>query len=74
MTDIKLRVVSKPVEGSRLLLETEAGGSPTIIEGQGNINLLCGNCSAILAEGIESGQLQDVVLHCAACGSYNDVI
>ena len=74
MTDIKLKIVSKPIEGSRPILQMESRESPTIIKGQGIINLLCGNCSAVLANGIESGQVQDVVLHCGVCGSYNHVI
>jgi hypothetical protein len=67
---VTLRVVPEPPEGSRLVLRLKQG--TTILRGESNLDLHCGNCGSLLAEGIARGQFPDIVLFCNACGLFND--
>jgi hypothetical protein len=40
--------------------------------GDGPLDLLCGQCGATLASGMEEGRVQDVVFQCPRCGAFND--
>lgn len=75
MSTQKLRVISKPAEGTRTVFWGEPNTkATTIFTGSGSHNLLCGNCGANLAKGIERGQYgQGIVFGCKKCGSYNEV-
>jgi len=68
----RLRVIPKPAEGTRVVLKSPSK-NPTIIRGEGDIDLLCGKCGATLVAGIHEGQVANVVLHCNQCDGYNDV-
>lgn len=69
----KLKVIPKPEEGSRSVIMPPNKNEATIIQGSGNINLVCGNCGASLAKGVEENQIKNVVLYCNQCNSYNEV-
>lgn len=40
--------------------------------GDGPLDLLCGECGATLADGMEEGRVRDVVFECPRCGAFND--
>jgi len=71
--DVRLRVIPKPKPQTRAVLEPKVGEILPVIKGYGNLNLLCGNCGAILVEGINEGQIRNMVIHCPICRYYNDV-
>jgi len=71
--DVRLRVVPKPKPKTRAVLEPKIGEVLPIIEGHGNLNLLCGNCGAVLIKGINEGQIRNMVIHCPICRYYNDI-
>lgn len=69
-SDIRLPVIPKPAEGTRVVLE---GDAKPLAKGTGPLNYLCGNCGETLLEGIEKGEVTNIVLRCPYCGSYNDL-
>jgi len=71
--DVRLRVIPEPKTQTRAVLEPKVGEILPIIKGYGNLNLLCGNCGAVLVEGINEGQIRNMVIHCPICRYYNDV-
>ena len=73
MTDIKLKIIPKPDDGRRSIIMPPSENEPTIIKGPGNIDLICGNCGAILAKEVEENQIKNVVLYCNQCNNYNEV-
>ena len=72
----KLRVIDKPEEGTRSVLQQAAGAEgPFMIgsKGRGSMDYVCGSCGYVLLE--EMGYRQsvvNVVLVCPSCGAYND--
>jgi len=66
-----LKVIPQTAAESRLVLRLNT--NDVIVKGRSTIDLLCGDCNAVLAEGIASGQLTHLVLFCNHCGSFNDV-
>jgi hypothetical protein len=71
--DVRLRVISEPKPQTRAILEPKVGEVLPVIKGNGNLNLLCGNCGAILIEGINKGQIRNIVIHCPICRFYNNI-
>jgi len=71
--DVRLRVIPKPKPQTRAILEPKVGEILPVIKGYGNLNLLCGNCGAVLVTGINEGQIRNMVIHCPICRYYNDI-
>ena len=71
--DVRLRVIPKPKPQTRAILEPKVGEILPVIKGYGNLNLLCGNCGAVLVKGINEGQIRNMVIHCPICRYYNDI-
>jgi uncharacterized ferredoxin-like protein len=68
----KLKIIPKPKEGTRTVLVTKAGQGVIYFKGNGDTNLICGNCGTILCENINEGQIRNIVLQCPICRLYND--
>ena len=64
--EIKLSTIPKPREGSRTVIESKV--SPAF-KGEGDVDYICGNCGAILAETVRCRQIRNIVLHCPKCGA-----
>jgi hypothetical protein len=71
--DIKLRIVSKETTNTKTILDPRTTGALPIMKGKGDINLLCGNCGAILVQGIYRGEIRHIFIRCPTCNSYNNV-
>ena len=71
--DVQLKVIPKPQTQMRAILEPKVGDILPVIKGHGTLNLLCGNCGAVLVKGINEGQLRNMVIHCPLCRYYNDI-
>lgn len=71
--DRKLKVIPKPEPNTRTVFEPKVGKVLPVIKGVGNLNLLCGNCDAVLIEGINEGQIRNIVIHCPICRYYNEI-
>lgn len=67
--EIGLSIVSKPREGSRTVIEPEVAPA---FKGEGDVDYVCGNCGAVLAEKLREGQIENIVIHCPKCGKYNE--
>lgn len=70
MPDVRLRIIPKPDEGARSVIQGEA---KPFIKGTGQTNCLCGKCGEVLLEAIKPGQVKNVVFRCPTCGSYNEL-
>lgn len=68
-----LKVITKPPENSRTVLKLDPSNGTILLEGNGNLDMLCGKCHTKLIKGSVEGQLQNLVLYCNNCNSYNNV-
>ena len=67
-----LTIIPKPTPWSRSVLGPAEGLSGPLIKGSGRVDLVCGECTEILAAGVADQQLQNLVLRCPSCGAYNE--
>ena len=67
--EIKLNIIPRPREGSRAVIESKV--SPAF-KGEGNVDYVCGNCGALIAEKVRRGQIRNIVVQCAKCEQYNE--
>ena len=72
--DKKLKVIPKPKEGARtvFLIKPDPDKFAKAFEGKGDLNLLCGYCETVLCEGVNVGQIRNMVFKCPVCNNYND--
>jgi predicted RNA-binding Zn-ribbon protein involved in translation (DUF1610 family) len=55
------------------MLVQPSGAAPfPFIIGAGNLDLLCGQCGAVLLKSVEEGQVSNVVFKCPACGRFSE--
>jgi DNA-directed RNA polymerase subunit RPC12/RpoP len=76
MTDIICNVIPQPDESSdKSVLHGTEGlrGKPLITGGDGQTSYICGQCNSVLAEKINELQINNVVLQCTTCNSYNEL-
>jgi hypothetical protein len=64
-----LVVKPAPPHGERAVLKPDANPA---LEGEGDHDVLCGECGAILARAIWPRLLWDLGILCADCGAFND--
>lgn len=67
-----LRTISKE-EGENRKNHLVSKETLDAISGDGEVTLLCGNCRGLLAENIMEGQLENKIIQCKRCASYNEV-
>jgi hypothetical protein len=75
MPDIKGKVIPKP-DNERDILNMQFPNdeeNQPLITGSGDISIFCGSCSRILCRNLTEGQVQNVVIRCNRCKSYNDI-
>jgi hypothetical protein len=73
-TKVAMRPIPDPPDATRAVL-IKSGAGTIIIGGQGGgLSFVCGRCSATLAEDINGGRLNNLVLVCKACGTFNEPI
>ena len=70
---IILRVIPEPEPKTRAVLIPKQEVTPVIV-GKGNLDLLCGKCEEVLVDGIFEGQIQNIVIRCPKCTSYNEIL
>lgn len=68
--DRKLKTIPEPKPNTRTVFIAQV---LPIIKGVGNLNLLCGNCSAVLVKGIDEGHIRNIVVQCPICKFYNEI-
>lgn len=42
-----------------------------VFTGAGDTDFVCASCDAVLAEGINEGQIRAIVVKCGSCGKYS---
>ena len=72
---VRLTVIREPDEGKPIVIDLadDVTGITIFIDehARNAPAMLCGDCDAVLVEGIERGTLDGIVLHCPNCGAYN---
>ena len=72
--NLKLPVIPEPEQNTRTVFVQPPSDNPhPFLRGHGPADLLCGNCTFKLAQGLGPGQITDLVLKCPRCDSYNDI-
>lgn len=64
-----LSIIPKPLEGSCTVIIPK---NVPAFTGEGDVNYICGNCGALIAEKISRGQITNAVVLCPQCGQYNE--
>ena len=68
-----LKVISPPKEGARTVLTAHDETYTIVIRGRGDIDLICGHCFSVLAKEVQINTVENFVLLCSKCGSYNEL-
>ncbi len=71
MVDIKCTVLPKP-HPSSAVLDSRATIVP-YFNGTGPDSYFCGNCNFLVAKNITKGQIQNLVVTCPQCKSFNEL-
>ena len=74
MTDLRLKLIPRPTENIRIVVRSESRNSTILFKGKSGCDLVCGQCSAVLAELVERAQFNGPIFVCNGCGAYNDTI
>lgn len=69
---IELNIIEKPELMSRVVIFSQNKNIFPFYKGKGNINFLCGKCKTLLAERVWKLSLNNIVVHCPSCQSYNE--
>lgn len=72
MPDVKLKIVPKPADNTRIVVISNSKNSTILFKGKADHDLLCGQCGAVLAEKVGERQFRGPVFFCGSCDSYND--
>ena len=70
--DLRLKLISEPVENTRVVVRSDSKNSTILFKGKSACNLLCGQCGAVLAERVEREQFNGPIFVCNGCGGHND--
>ena len=68
---IRLPVVPKPAEGTRVIFE---GKAAPVVERSDNIRMVCDRCGELLVDGVSRGPIRNVVIRCPTCGAYCETL
>ncbi len=69
--DKKLKTISEPSPNTRTIF---IGKVLPFFKGNGEVNLLCGNCGAKLIEGLfNEGQIRNIVVKCPVCKFFSEI-
>jgi hypothetical protein len=77
MPQTRLPIIKVPEEKTRSVFTrgtVPANKTEPFFTDEGDTDLICGQCGLLLAQGIGARQIQNIVLHCPACGAYNNVV
>jgi hypothetical protein len=74
LPEVKLKVIPKPADNTRILVKPNSEKSTILFSGKGVYDLRCGQCDALLAEKVGETQFCSPVFLCGSCGSYNDTV
>jgi hypothetical protein len=69
---VKLKVVPKPVDNTRILVKSNFENSTLLFKGKADHDLRCGQCDAVLAEKVGERQFCGPVFLYGSRNSYND--
>jgi hypothetical protein len=67
-------ITEEEAKGRSIFKKTPNGPQTPFFKSDDTIDLICGNCDAILVEGMRRDRMEHAVLVCYECGSYNDTL
>jgi len=73
LPNVAARIISKPPENTRTVLQSDGAYFGPFIRGNGKTTYICGNCKTALLENIYPHQVRNIVFKCPKCGSYNEL-
>lgn len=68
-----LKVISEPDPNTRSVFIYDGEGTVAFRGYQVGLALVCGSCKSHLVVGISRENIQNIVIRCKKCGSYNEV-
>lgn len=68
-----LKVIPEPDPDTRSVFIYEGEGTVVFAGYQVGLALVCGSCKSHLVVGIPRENIQNIVIRCKGCGSYNEV-
>ncbi|AKG52713.1 hypothetical protein DGWBC_0020 [Dehalogenimonas sp. WBC-2] len=71
MVDISGVTIDEPAPKTRRTIFT--GKTVPIFKGDGEINVLCGSCKAVLCQGLTNNKVDNIVIKCPVCQGFNEV-
>ncbi|MEX6062092.1 SEC-C metal-binding domain-containing protein [Providencia hangzhouensis] len=69
---VTLKVIPEPDPETRSIFEYTGEGTVLFQGGANDIALVCGFCQSHLVEGVPRENIQNIVIICKKCGSYNE--
>lgn len=72
LSHMPLPVIPEPDPNTKSVFEHTGTGTIFFFARNGRYSLDCGTCGAPLAVVSDRQQISGIVLHCAACGDFND--
>jgi hypothetical protein len=73
-TKVAMRTIPEPARGTRAVFSGRGAGTIAFHGEEEALSFLCGKCSSTLAKNVKGGQLNNLVLKCNQCGTYNEAI
>lgn len=70
---ISLKVIPEPDPNTRSVFIYDGEGTVAFTGYQVGLALVCGSCKSHLVVGILRENIQNIVIRCKNCGSYNEV-
>ena len=70
--DRHLTIIDKSNTNNRAILVNSSGRSFPIFQGEGNLNYHCGCCNLLIADRIWLLSINNVIVQCSKCLSYNE--
>lgn len=67
-----LKVIPEPDPNTRAVFIYQGEGTVIFTGYQVGLALVCGSCKSHLVEGMPKGNIQNIVIRCKNCGSYNE--
>lgn len=71
MKTYQMEVIPEPKPGTAAVFVTDKTGEFVFMRGTGSAKFVCGACQSTVIEGMERGQIVNLVFKCANCGSFN---
>jgi hypothetical protein len=67
----RMKVIPRPAPNTRSVLAPDFKGP--VMKGTGPLRYTCGSCGVTLLRYVEYNQVQNIVIKCGGCSSFNEI-